>query len=256
MKVVILAGGLGTRIAEESDTMPKPMVEIGGMPILWHIMKIYATHGLTDFVICLGYRGYKVKEFFHNYYLHRSNVTFDLENNRVAYHETVAEPWRVTLVDTGEGTQVGGRIRRVLRLVSDDDAFCLTYGDGVGDVDITSAVAAHRASGRLATVTAVRPQGRFGSLHLDGDRVDSFKEKPEGKKDWINGGFFVLSPEVGRYIGGDGTVWEREPLEGLAADGELTVYRHEGFWHPLDTLRDKRVLEQLWATGDAPWKVW
>jgi glucose-1-phosphate cytidylyltransferase len=256
MKVVILAGGLGTRIAEESDTMPKPMVEIGGMPILWHIMKIYATHGLTDFVICLGYRGYKVKEFFHNYYLHRSNVTFDLENNRVAYHETVAEPWRVTLVDTGEGTQVGGRIRRVLRLVSDDDAFCLTYGDGVGDVDITSAVAAHRASGRLATVTAVRPQGRFGSLHLDGDRVYSFKEKPEGKKDWINGGFFVLSPEVGRYIGGDGTVWEREPLEGLAADGELTVYRHEGFWHPLDTLRDKRVLEQLWATGDAPWKVW
>ena len=256
MKVVILAGGLGTRIAEESDSRPKPMVEVGGMPILWHVMKIYATYGFTEFVICLGYRGYKIKEFFQNYYLHRSNVTFDLANNRVEYHETVAEPWRVTLVDTGEGTQVGGRIRRVLPLVSGDDAFCLTYGDGVGDINISSAVAAHRAGGRLATVTAVRPQGRFGLLHLNGDRVERFQEKPEGQKDWVNGGFFVLSPMVGRYIEGDGTVWEREPLEQLAADGELTAYRHEGFWHPLDTLRDKRALEDLWATGRAPWKVW
>mgnify|MGYP006275443563 FL=1 len=256
VKVVILAGGLGTRIAEESDARPKPMVEVGGMPILWHVMKIYAAYGFTEFVICLGYRGYKIKEFFQNYYLYRSNVTFDLGNNRVEYHETVAEPWRVTLVDTGEGTQVGGRIRRVLPLVSSDDAFCLTYGDGVGDINISSVVAAHRAGGRLATVTAVRPQGRFGSLHLDGDRVGRFQEKPEGQKDWVNGGFFVLSPKVGRYIEGDGTVWEREPLEQLAADGELTAYRHEGFWHPLDTLRDKRTLDDLWATGKAPWKLW
>jgi len=256
MKVVILAGGLGTRISEESDTKPKPMVEVGGMPILWHIMKVYATHGFTEFVICLGYRGYKVKEFFQNYYLHRSNVTFDFGANAVEYHDSVAEPWRVTLVDTGEATQVGGRIRRILPLVGGDDAFCLTYGDGVGNVDVTAVVARHKAGGRLATVTAVRPPGRFGSLALSGERVIRFQEKPEGQVDWINGGFFVLSPKVGSYLDGDHTIWEREPLERLALAGELGVFRHEGFWHPLDTLRDKRALEEMWASGRAPWKVW
>jgi glucose-1-phosphate cytidylyltransferase len=219
-------------------------------------MKVYASYGFTEFIICLGYRGYKVKEFFNNYYLHRANVTFDYSANSVEYHDPVAEPWRVTLVDTGEATQVGGRIRRILPIVGADDLFCLTYGDGVGNIDVPAAIALHKAGGRLATVTAVRPSGRFGSLSLAGDRVTRFQEKPEGQVDWINGGFFVLSPKVGTYLDGDHTIWEREPLERLALDGELGVYRHEGFWHPLDTLRDKRALEEMWATGRAPWKVW
>jgi len=256
MKVVLLAGGLGTRLAEETDVKPKPMVEIGGMPILWHVMKIYEAHGFREFIICLGYRGYMIKEFFQNYYMHRSNVTFDFAENRVTYHESKAEPWRVTLVDTGEATQVGGRIQRILPFVEGDEAFCLTYGDGVGDVDVSAAVALHKSGGRLATITAVRPPGRFGSLVLDGARVSRFREKAEGQTDWINGGFFVLSPEIGRYLKGDDTVWEREPLEKLALDGQLGVFRHEGFWHPLDTLRDRRHLEELWASGIPPWKIW
>lgn len=256
MKVVILAGGLGSRISEETNDKPKPLVDIGGMPIIWHIMNIYAAHGFHDFIVCLGYRGYKIKEFFQSYYLRQSNVTFDFGRNHVEFHDTVAEPWRVSLVDTGETTQVGGRIRRILPLVAGDDYFCLTYGDGVGNVDVAAVVRAHLEEGRLATVTAVRPAGRFGFLDLDGTRVAGFREKPEGQADWINGGFFVLSPAVGAYLAGDDTVWEREPLERLAADGQLSVYRHHGFWHPLDTLRDKRALEDHWASGRAPWKVW
>ncbi|MEN3793065.1 glucose-1-phosphate cytidylyltransferase [Fulvimarina sp. MAC3] len=256
MKAVLLAGGLGTRLAEETQTRPKPMVEIGGRPILWHIMKIYSSHGINDFVICLGYKGYFIKEYFSNYFLHMSDVTFDMKNNKMEVHQNNAENWRVTLVDTGEETMIGGRIKRILPHVADDDAFCLTYGDGVADVDITETIAFHRREKRLATVTATQPPGRFGALRFEGNRVTSFQEKPEGDGSWINGGYFVLSPEVGRYIEDDSTVWEREPMEQLAREDQLSVHFHRGFWQPMDTLRDKRHLEDLWASGRAPWKTW
>ena len=255
MKAVLLAGGLGTRLSEETDARPKPMVEIGGRPILWHIMKIYAAHGVTDFIVCLGYRGYVIKDYFHNYFLHSSDVTFKLATGEMHFHRASAEPWTVTLIETGEDTQIGGRIKRILPHVG-DEPFCLTYGDGVADVDITKLIASHRASGRLATVTAVRPPGRFGAILSDGDRVTGFQEKPRGDGGWINGGFFVCSPGVGDYIDGDASVWEREPMERLAADGQLGAHFHEGFWQPMDTLRDRRQLEELWASGRAPWKAW
>jgi glucose-1-phosphate cytidylyltransferase len=256
MKAVILAGGLGTRFAEETDLKPKPMIEIGGKPIIWHIMKIYSAHGIHDFVICLGYKGYSIKEFFQNYFLHVSDVTFDIGNNSMEVHRAQAEPWRVTLVETGDDTMIGGRIKRILPYVSDDKEFCLTYGDGVGDINITAGLEQHRKSGLLATVTAVQPPGRFGAIIHEGNRVTGFQEKPVGDGGWINGGFFVLSPEVGRYIDGDKSVWEREPMQQLAADGQLGAYFHKGFWQPMDTLRDKRHLEELWASGNAPWKMW
>ena len=255
MKVVILAGGLGSRISEESVVRPKPMIEIGGRPILWHIMKIYSAHGLNDFVICLGYKGYVIKEYFANYFLHMADVTFDLADNRMEVHQKASEPWKVTLVDTGEQSQTGGRLKRVERYVG-DEPFCFTYGDGVSSVDIGKLVAFHRAGGRTATVTAVRPPGRFGALGLDGDRVTGFVEKPAGDGGWINGGFFVLQPDVFRYLQGDADIWEHAPLENLAKDGQLGAYPHDGFWQPMDTLREKNVLEDLWASGKAPWKVW
>ena len=255
-KVVILAGGLGTRLAEETESRPKPMVEIGGRPILWHIMKMYTAHGFDEFIICLGYKGYFIKEYFSNYYLHSSDVTFNMRDNSTQVHSAHAEPWTVTLIDTGETTMIGGRIKRILPYVADDPTFLLTYGDGLGDIDISAVVALHAREGRLATVTATQPPGRFGALETDGDRVTGFMEKPQASGGWINGGFFVLSPKVGDYIEGDATVWEREPLERLAADGQLSVYRHDGFWQPMDTLRDKRQLEAEWATGQARWKVW
>jgi glucose-1-phosphate cytidylyltransferase len=255
-KAVILAGGLGTRISEETATKPKPMVEIGGKPILWHIMKIYSAHGINDFVICLGYKGYVIKEYFANYYLHMSDVTFDMKNNSMQIHQNQAEPWTVTLVETGEDTMIGGRIKRILPYVKDDPYFCLTYGDGVGDVDVTATIALHERAGRLATVSATQPPGRFGALRFEGDKVLGFQEKPQGDGGWINGGYFVLSPEVGRYIEGDETVWEREPLENLAHDEQLSVYFHNGFWQPMDTLRDRNHLEELWSKGRAPWKLW
>jgi glucose-1-phosphate cytidylyltransferase len=256
MKAVILAGGLGTRLSEETSTRPKPMVEIGGRPILWHIMKNYTAHGITDFVICLGYKGYVIKEYFQNYFLHTSNVTFDIRKNSMEVHESNGEPWCVTLVETGETTQIGGRIKRILPYIGDDEAFCLTYGDGVGNVDITAAISHHKKEGRLSTVTAVQPPGRFGALKLDGVRVTGFQEKPVGDGGWINGGFFVLSPKVGNYISGDATIWEREPMEQLAAEGQLSAWFHHGYWQPMDTLRDKMHLEELWASGKAPWKTW
>jgi glucose-1-phosphate cytidylyltransferase len=243
-------------MAEETETRPKPMVEIGDRPILWHIMKIYSAHGINDFLICLGYKGYVIKEYFANYYLHNSDVTFDMRDNSMKVHQASAEPWSVTLIDTGVETMIGGRIKRILPYVCDDPEFCLTYGDGVGNVDISALIAFHRAERRLATVTATQPPGRFGALQYEGARVTGFQEKPEGDGGWINGGFFVLSPKVGRYIEGDHTVWEREPMEQLAADGELSVYFHKGFWQPMDTLREKRQLEGLWASGRAPWKKW
>ena len=255
MKVVILAGGLGSRISEESGVRPKPMIEIGGRPILWHIMKIYAAHGLNEFVICLGYKGYVIKEYFANYFLHMADVTFDLAENRIEVHQKASEPWRVTLVDTGDASQTGGRLKRVERYVS-DAPFCFTYGDGVASVDIGKLIAFHRDGGRLATVTAVRPPGRFGALAIDGQRVSGFVEKPAGDGGWINGGFFVLQPEVFGYLEGDADIWEHEPLERLARDGQLGAYHHEGFWQPMDTLRDKTVLEELWSAGKAPWKSW
>jgi len=256
MKVVILAGGFGTRIAEESDLRPKPMVEIGGMPILWHIMKMYAAHGLTDFVVCLGYKGYMIKEYFANYVLHRSDVTVNLARNEITYHASEAEDWRVTLVDTGADSMTGGRVRRVAGYLDKDAPFCMTYGDGLSDVDITKLIAFHNDAGRDATVTVVRPSGRFGATRLDGDRVTDFVEKPAGEGDFINGGFFVLEPGVLDRIGGDETIWERAPLEGLAKDGQLGAFTHDGFWQPMDTLREKRLLEDLWASGAAPWKMW
>ncbi|MBI1251543.1 MAG: glucose-1-phosphate cytidylyltransferase [Alphaproteobacteria bacterium] len=256
MKCVILAGGLGTRLSEETDRIPKPMVQIGGYPILWHIIKLYSHWGVNDFIICLGYRGYVIKEYFANYFLHMSDVTFDFRNGgQMQVIQNQVEPWRVTLVDTGLNTMTGGRLKRVMPLLGDDDAFCMTYGDGLSDVNIASVIAAHRASGKLATVTAVPPQQRFGLLMLEGDQVSAFAEKPETDETWINGGFFVLSPKVGDYLGDDQTIWERAPLERLTAEGQLNAYRHAGFWQPMDTLREKTMLEDLWAKG-APWKVW
>ena len=255
MKLVLLAGGLGTRLSEETSTKPKPMVEIGGYPILWHIMKIYSAHGINDFVVCLGYKGYSIKEYFANYFVHMTDITVDIGRNSVSVHRSRAEPWRVTLVDTGEETMTGGRLKRVRDHVA-GETFCLTYGDGLADVDIRRLVAFHEAEGRDATVTAVRPPGRFGALSLDNDRVAGFIEKPLGDGSWINGGFFVLSADVIDRIGGDDTVWEQEPLESLARDGQLSAFRHEGFWQPMDTLRDKRHLEELWASGQAAWKIW
>lgn len=255
MKCVILAGGLGTRLAEETETRPKPMIEIGGRPILWHIMKIYSAHGVNDFVVCLGYKGYQVKEYFANYYLHMSDVTLDVGKNSMEVHHQRSEPWRITLVDTGADTMTGGRLKRVGDYVR-EAPFCMTYGDGVANVDVAKLVAFHERSGLEATVTAVRPPGRFGALDIRQDRVASFQEKPLGDGSWINGGFFVLSPKVLERIAGDATVWEREPLEGLARDGQLAAYRHEGYWQAMDTLREKQQLEAAWATGKAPWKAW
>ncbi len=256
MKAVILAGGMGTRISEETHIKPKPMIEIGGKPVLWHIMKSYSHHGINDFVICCGYKGYVIKEYFANYFLHMSDVTFDMVENRMEVHRRQAEPWRVTLVDTGESTMTGGRLKRVSAYLAGEDAFCFTYGDGVADVDISALVAFHRSQGCLATVTATRPPGRFGALDIAADRVRSFVEKPQGDGGMINGGFFVLSPQVIDLIEGDETVWERGPLEQLAARGQLAAFAHEGFWQPMDTLRDKVLLEQLWDSGHAPWKAW
>ena len=255
MKAVILAGGLGTRISEESHLKPKPMIEIGGRPILWHIMKLYGHYGITEFVICCGYKGYVIKEYFKNYFLHMSDVTFDMRDNNMEVHQQNAEPWRVTLVDTGELTQTGGRLKKVADHIG-DDTFCLTYGDGVSDVDIGALVAFHEASGREATVTAVQPAGRFGAIELLEDRVSHFIEKPEGDGRWISGGFFVCEPSVLERIAGDATIWEREPLESLARDGQLSAYRHAGFWTAMDTLRDRNVLEAQWAGNQAPWRVW
>jgi len=254
MKAVILAGGLGTRLSEETVIKPKPMVEIGGKPILWHIMKGYSAHGINDFVICLGYKGYLIKEYFANYFLHQSDVTFDLAHNRMEVHQNSAESWRVTLVDTGEQTMTGGRIKRVARFLDED--FCLTYGDGVSDVDVGKLIAFHRAQGTLATLTAVQPPGRFGALAMNGQRITTFQEKPQGDGAWINGGFFVLSPKVFEHIEGDATVWERGPMERLARDGQMSAFQHRGFWQPMDTLRDKNLLDSLWQSGQAPWKVW
>jgi glucose-1-phosphate cytidylyltransferase len=255
LQAVILAGGLGTRLAEETETKPKPMVQIGDKPILWHIMKLYAHFGVRDFVICLGYRGYVIKEYFANYFLHTSDVTINLRENKLTVHRSESEDWKVTLIDTGVDTMIGGRIKRAIPYI-EGDAFCLTYGDGVADVDINALVDFHRSHGRLATVTAAQPPGRFGALVLDGARVERFQEKPVGDEGWINAGFFVLSPKVADYIEGDETVWEREPLERLAKEGELMAYLHRGFWQPMDTLRDKRQLEELWHSGSAPWRLW
>lgn len=255
MKAVILAGGLGSRLSEETQLRPKPMVEIGGRPILWHILKSYAAFGIEEFIICLGYKGYVIKEYFANYFLHASDVTFDLSSNKVEVHSANAEPWRITLVDTGELSMTGGRLKRVAQYV-EDGTFCFTYGDAVGDIDITALVAKHQHDGQLATVTAVQPPGRFGVLSIDGDAVTGFEEKPSGEGGWINGGFFVLEPGVLDYIDGDDTHWEREPMERLVANGQLGAYRHPGFWQPMDTLRDKNLLERLWQSGEAPWRTW
>lgn len=257
MKAVLLAGGLGTRISEETALKPKPMIEIGGKPILWHIMKIYSAHGINDFIVCCGYKGYVIKEYFANYFLHMSDVTFDMQQNKMDVHRQNAEPWRVTLVDTGDETMTGGRLKRVSKYIVGEESFCLTYGDGVSDVNITKLIQFHRAHGLRATLTATYPPGRFGALDIHADhKVTSFKEKPKGDGGMINGGFFVLSPKVIDLIEGDSTVWEREPLGLLAESGELKAYPHEGFWQCMDTLRDKNVLEELWDSGKAPWKVW
>jgi glucose-1-phosphate cytidylyltransferase len=256
MKAVLLAGGLGTRISEESHLRPKPMIEIGGRPILWHIMKSYSAHGVNDFVICCGYKGYLIKEYFANYFLHMSDVTFDMQRNEMEVHERKAEPWRVTLVDTGEDTLTGGRLKRVARYVEGEEAFCFTYGDGVSNVDIAATIAFHRSHGRMATVTAVQPPGRYGALQMADTVVTGFVEKPRGDGGLINGGFFVLSPRCLDLIAGDATSWEVEPLTQLVAMDELRAHRHEGFWQPMDTLREKNLLEELWASGRAPWKVW
>jgi len=256
LKAVILAGGLGTRLSEETASRPKPMVEIGGRPILWHILKVYAAHGINDFVILCGYKGYMIKEYFANYFLHMSDVTFDMASNQMHVHNQKAEAWRVTLVDTGDDTQTGGRLRRASAYLDEDQDFCLTYGDGLGDVDISSAIAFHQGHGAEATMTAVQPPGRFGAIEIRGTRVERFQEKPMGEGGWINGGFFVLKPSVISRIEGDSTLWEKEPLESLAKDGQLHAWYHPGFWQPMDTMRDKQHLEKLWSSGCAPWKSW
>ncbi|MBP0634003.1 glucose-1-phosphate cytidylyltransferase [Cupriavidus sp. AcVe19-6a] len=257
MKAVILAGGLGTRISEETSSRPKPMVEIGGKPILWHILKIYSSHGINDFVVCCGYKGYVIKEYFANYFLHMSDVTFDMRHNKMEVHHRYAEPWKVTLVDTGDNTMTGGRLKRVRQYVENEEAFCFTYGDGVSNVDISQLIEFHRQHGKKATLTATYPPGRFGALDIHTDnRVLSFKEKPKGDGGMINGGFFVLSPAVIDLIKDNDTSWEREPLEQLAEDGQLAAFQHHGFWQPMDTLRDKNYLEELWQSGKAPWMIW
>ena len=255
MKAIILAGGFGTRISEESAVRPKPMVEIGGRPILWHIMKIYSAHGVKDFIICLGYKGFLIKEYFANYFLHMSDVTFNMANNEMEVHEKHVEPWRVTLVDTGDETATGGRLKRVESYLDKGD-FCFTYGDGLSNVNVAELIKFHQSQGALATLTAVQPPGRFGALNLAEHKITGFQEKPQGDGDWINGGFFVLSPKIFDYIEGDETVWERVPMEGLAAEGNLSAFVHRGFWQPMDTLRDKNLLEELWNSGQAPWKIW
>lgn len=255
MKAVILAGGFGTRISEESATRPKPMIEIGGMPLLWHIMKIYSSHNVNDFVICCGYKGYMIKEYFANYFLHMSDVTFDIKNNKMEVHRKLAEPWRVTLVDTGLNTMTGGRLKKVESYVK-DETFCFTYGDGLSDIDITKLMNFHKQTKTFATVTAVQPPGRFGVLNLDNEKIFDFKEKPTGDGNWINGGYFVLEPQIFDYIEDDNTVWEREPMEKMTKDNQLSAYKHVGFWHPVDTLRDKNQLEELWSSQKAPWKNW
>jgi len=256
MKAVILAGGLGTRISEETTIRPKPMVEIGGKPILWHVMKIYSTHGINEFIICCGYKGYIIKEYFANYFLHLSDVTFDMSHNKMEVHQRYAEPWKVTLVDTGESTMTGGRLKRVAEYVKDEEVFCFTYGDGVSDVNITDLLAFHKAQNVKATLTATIPPGRFGVLDMRGNKVNRFMEKSGNDGALINGGFFVLSPEVIDYITDDNTIWERAPLERLSQEGNLAAYHHNGFWQPMDTLRDKIYLEELWQSGKVPWKVW
>lgn len=256
MKAVILAGGFGTRISEETNIKPKPMIEVGGKPILWHIMKIYSAHGINDFIICCGYKGYVIKEYFANYFLHMSDVTFNMAANEMQVHQQHVEPWKVTLVDTGDTTMTGGRLKRVESYIKDEEAFCFTYGDGVSDVDITAQLAFHKKHGKLATVTAVQPPGRYGALEMNGDNVAGFMEKPSGGGGLINGGFFVLSPDCLNNIEDDETSWESDPLTDLAARGELMAYKHEGFWLPMDTLRDKNVLEKMWGSSTAPWKVW
>ena len=255
MKAVILAGGFGSRLGEETEIRPKPMVEIGGKPILWHIMKIYSAYGINDFVICLGYKAYMIKEYFANYFLHMSNVTFDMQKNNMQVHQNNAEPWKVTLVDTGENSMTGGRLRRVKQYIGDED-FCFTYGDGVGNVDISAVIDLHKKEKRLATITAVQPPGRFGALEFTGNCVNNFVEKPHGDGGCINGGFFVLSPKVIDYIENDQTIWEREPMQKLAQGGQMTVHFHHDFWQPMDTLREKQLLEDLWRSGKAPWKLW
>ncbi len=257
MKCVILAGGLGTRLTEETVIKPKPLVEIGGRPIIWHIMKLYSHYGIDDFIVCLGYKGHLIKEYFANYHLHMSDVTVDVRRRAVEVHATEAEPWRVTLIDTGDDSGTGGRLRRILPHVAGEETFCMTYGDGVADLDIGRLIAFHRAHGKWATVTATRPLPRFGVMHLAGDRVDAFEEKPHGKDDWVSGGFFVLSPTIGTVIEGDDAVmWEQAPMRRLVEMGQMMAFRHDGFWRPMDTLRDKMVLEELWEGGKAPWKVW
>ena len=256
MKAVILAGGLGTRLSEETNLKPKPMVEIGGRPILWHIMKMYAHHGVSDFIICCGYKGYVIKEYFANYFLHMSDVTFDMNNNTMEVHNKRAEPWKVTLIDTGDHSMTGGRLRRIADYIKDEDEFCFTYGDGVGDIDISKAIQYHKSHGKLATLTATYPPGRFGALDISEGEVNSFKEKPKGDGAMINGGFFVLSPKVLQYLNSDEDIWENEPLSSLATEGQLMAYEHRGFWQPMDTLRDKTMLEELWNSGKAPWKCW
>ena len=256
MKAVILEGGLGTRLSEETGTRPKPMVEIGGRPILWHILKSYSQHGINDFVICCGYKGYMIKEYFANYFLHMSDVTFDMRENRMQVHQSVAEPWRITLVDTGENTGTGGRLKKVAQYLEGEDAFCMTYGDGVSDLDISAAIAFHRSHGKLVTVTAVQPPARFGGLRFDGTAICEFQEKPNGEGGWINGGFFVLSPTVISEIQNESSMFEREPMQSLTAKKQVQAFFHRGFWQPMDTLRDKQRLDELWASGSAPWKTW
>lgn len=256
MKGVILAGGFGTRISEETVIRPKPMIEIGGKPIIWHIMKIYSAHNIHDFIICLGYKGYLIKEYFANYFLHTSDVTFDLKNNQMEIHQNFSEPWKITLVETGEKTMTGGRLKRITHHLAPNEDFCFTYGDGVADINITELVDFHKKQKSLVTLTATQPPGRFGALDMYNEKVRGFKEKPQGDGGWINGGFFVVSPRAMKYIENDDTVWEKNPLEGLARDGELSAYFHHGFWHAMDTLRDKNYLEELWVTDKAPWKLW